>query len=747
LKGTLSDAAGKAVPAAEVIVQSFNSDRRFLRTDNAGHFETYIGEPGDAAVIVIRDGFAPVWRSVNPGPGAAPVEIRLVPPRVLHGIVQDRNARPVTGARVRLDEWNGVGDLLRFQAVTDEKGVFVWTGAPPDQVTFYVTKTNYSTARHSVAGSMDNFIIPMTRPAGVYGKVFDAETKRPIDSFMVIPGRKYSQNDPQIRWDRSDGMRGFGGDYSLRMSSYYFQPEARVMVEAPGYEPQVSRAFAGIDAFTNDFAMKRGKGVAGLVLLPDGSPASGATLVIIEKGESGYLDNSAQVRANGGSSDLTRSDSEGHFEFSPKLEPDKVFASHDQGFAEATVADVRAGGKIQLQKWGRVKGIMRVGSKPGPDESVRLQKNYEMMPDSDGRAANFSFSFKAEPDDDGKFDFDKVPPGEHRLAVEYHFKDDRNGDVPWSHGVLVAVEAGATADVTLGGTGRRVEGRVKILGADPTDVDWKRDVHRLALVLPPDAALPGIMTGFVPRSGLGLDLGGGRNMNIPQAVVAAAMRKRQRAERTYVLLFETNGTFHADNVSPGNYNLSINVTDPEDEYYNRRSIGAVNKDITVPDQKDAAFNAPLDIGELELTIRARVKMGKLIPPFEAKTADGKTVRFSDFRGKLLLIHFWGLSLGYNSYDLQLLKEFQSTHGSAGRLAILGCNLDENRIEAQTFAKNQGMSWTQVYLGQWNQTPLAAMFGLNGNTACVLVDAEGKLASGQLRGSNIKNAVANLLSAE
>jgi hypothetical protein len=37
-----------------------------------------------------------------------------------------------------------------------------------------------------------------------------------------------------------------------------------------------------------------------------------------------------------------------------------------------------------------------------------------------------------------------------------------------------------------------------------------------------------------------------------------------------------------------------------------------------------------------------------------------------------------------------------------------------------------------------------MFGLQGNTACVLIDPEGKLASNQLRGTSIRNAVTSAL---
>ena len=155
------------------------------------------------------------------------------------------------------------------------------------------------------------------------------------------------------------------------------------------------------------------------------------------------------------------------------------------------------------------------------------------------------------------------------------------------------------------------------------------------------------------------------------------------------------------------------------------------------------------LGELPLTIRPRVRIGKTVPSFDAKTADGKTVRLSDFKGKPVLLHFWGMSLGFSSYDIQMLKELQTTHADAGRLVILGCNLDQesNVKNAQDYAKTQGMTWTQTYLGHWDDSPVGGMFGINGNTACVLIDAEGKLASGQMRGSNIRSGVANLLPAE
>jgi hypothetical protein len=111
----------------------------------------------------------------------------------------------------------------------------------------------------------------------------------------------------------------------------------------------------------------------------------------------------------------------------------------------------------------------------------------------------------------------------------------------------------------------------------------------------------------------------------------------------------------------------------------------------------------------------------------------------------VLLHFWGLSLGYSSYDLQVLKEFQDNYGAAGKLAIIGYNLDVDARGAEQFAKNQGMTWTQTYLGNWSQTPVSSMFGVNGNSVCVLVDAEGRVAAGNLRSTALRNALSNAMS--
>src|SRR5436190_4562001 len=535
---------------------------------------------------------------------------------------------------------------------------------------------------------------------------------------------------------------GRNGEYSLRMSSYYFQPEGRVLIEAPGYEPQISPPFQNYDAYTNDFVLKKGKGISGFVKLPDGSPAGNATLVLLEKGDNASLDVTGSVRGSG-AGDMARADARGRFEFSPKLSPDRIFVSHEQGFAEAKVADVLKTNSIVLQKWSSIKGTVRVGDKIEPEQSVRLQ-SASMNYNTEERASYMYVSLRGDLDADGNFSFDRVPPGEYRVAVEYRLRENNNyGDQALSHGLPVVAAAGGATNLVLGGTGRRIAGRVNVSGGEQSDVDWRRDVHQLTLIL---SNVPRNTMSFTPDGQRIFISNFADGMQVPPQT-PEAMIEAQRAQRSYVLLFDNNGNFHANHIPPGKYQLTIAVTDPEDEYYNRRYIGNATKEITVPNEADAKVNAPFDLGAVDLTIRPRVKVGRVVPSFDLPMADGKTNQLSKLRGKYVLLHFWGRTLGYNSTDFSVLRELQSTYGGPnGKLAIIGCNLDpeEQRRLANDFIRQYSVTWPQSFLGNWSQTPIPAMFGLQGNSAAILIDPQGRLASAQLRSTSIRSAVQNAL---
>jgi hypothetical protein len=225
------------------------------------------------------------------------------------------------------------------------------------------------------------------------------------------------------------------------------------------------------------------------------------------------------------------------------------------------------------------------------------------------------------------------------LFVECRFKERQYGETPLSHGLPLTVEPGKTLDVVLGGSGRKVVGRVKVIGGDQSDVDWRRDVHKLTLVLPADGLpQPPDASKLPPED----RQKAWERFNQSQRAFwkTDAGRLRERAERTYVLVFETNGQFRVDHVPPGKYMLSIIANDPDEEYYRQRMIGSLNREIEVPAVAAAKVNEPFDVGTLELTIRGKLRIGKAVAPLETKSLDGTPIKLSDYRGKHVLLFFW-----------------------------------------------------------------------------------------------------------
>lgn len=146
-------------------------------------------------------------------------------------------------------------------------------------------------------------------------------------------------------------------------------------------------------------------------------------------------------------------------------------------------------------------------------------------------------------------------------------------------------------------------------------------------------------------------------------------------------------------------------------------------------QSDPGFIAALNntIAQIEATAE-----GGTAPDISAATPDGKTMKLSDFRGKIVMIDFWAswcrpcrmenpnVLLAYNKYHS---KGFE----------ILGVSLDQEKGKWLDAIKQDGLIWNHISdLGGWGSQPAKA-YGVNSIPATVLVDKEGKIIARNLRG--------------
>ena len=217
------------------------------------------------------------------------------------------------------------------------------------------------------------------------------------------------------------------------------------MIEAPGYMPVLSEAFTKPGWYTNDFALKKGKGIGGTIVLANGEPVPNCGVVLVDPGNSASLDPNSEFRANYGNGDFVRTDAQGHFEFPPKAELQTLMAAHDKGFVQVQTDKLPADGKIALRPWGYITGVVKVGPK-AEGQLVILQSLYRRYGEEGRQGPALSLYQRGTTDAQGHFSFNKVPPGDRTVGLYYELRrttaNSSYTTSSSSHAVPIAVKAG-----------------------------------------------------------------------------------------------------------------------------------------------------------------------------------------------------------------------------------------------------------------------------------------------------------------
>jgi len=117
--------------------------------------------------------------------------------------------------------------------------------------------------------------------------------------------------------------------------------------------------------------------------------------------------------------------------------------------------------------------------------------------------------------------------------------------------------------------------------------------------------------------------------------------------------------------------------------------------------------------------------GQKAPAFEAKTTDGKTVKFpADYKGKVVLLDFWATWCPPCRAEVpNVTAAHQKLHDKG--FEILGVSLDKPGA-GQTladFTKSNNMTWPQIYDGKYWEAALAQQYGIRSIPRPILVDGD------------------------
>jgi peroxiredoxin len=748
LTGVVQNEAGAPVPTATARMttpENGSYSPVIAKVDAEGRFEFKKLKPGPAQLAVQAGGYAPDTRSLTLEAGMAPLTIVLGKGHTLKGRVVDKDNQPIEGANVSLvTDYNG--PPLNFKATTDAEGRFRWGAAPAGEVKIDISKQGYSSLRYQrVAVGEAEHTFVLGRPLKISGKVNDIVTGEPIASFRVISGwaepalqfRGQTNTESRLRWNTYNSRSFNNGVYEMTFAAPPVIGSTReykhvIRIEAEGYMPVASEPHGlGEGEVIESFLLAKARKLTGTLLNPDGTSATNAVVQFINSGAYNGQLSGGRLSSMGGQMSSATTDAEGKFNVPPQLDEDYlVVAATDAGFAKIEGKTVEANPVVTLQKWGRIEGVKRKGKRAAVGDSLGL---------SFPRPAR-SFTLAVMINDfanvgaDGKFTFERVPPG----TLQLYQRKPMPGFNGWTHLDLQTIEVtpGGTNHVDLGGTGGL---SVVAKLVRPAGLDRAVSLTNCTVRLVRDVEAPKIPV----------------ELKTNMAAISKWMRdwtetdagKKYQAAMAEVFdtVIEPDGTFRADGLTPGAYQLSFSLMRAFD-----RSRPPTADDLLASASKKFEVKPPenplddIDLGKIELTLHRTLKVGDAAPDFTVKTVDGKPLKLADYKGKFVLLDFWATWCGPCVAELPHLKAVWDAHGNDKRFAMIALSLDAEAADAKTFAAKNGMKWTQGFLGDWSEAKLPAAYGVRGIPATFLIGPDGRIIAKDLRGEALGKAVAKAL---
>ena len=114
--------------------------------------------------------------------------------------------------------------------------------------------------------------------------------------------------------------------------------------------------------------------------------------------------------------------------------------------------------------------------------------------------------------------------------------------------------------------------------------------------------------------------------------------------------------------------------------------------------------------------------GEAAAPFELPDLDGKTVRMQDFKGKVVLLNFWGTTCAPCKLEIPWLIEFQREFGSEDFQVIAVSMYGERPEVLKPYVAEHQMEDLKVLIGN---DQLMTTFGMAKFPTTFIVDKQGR----------------------
>jgi len=124
------------------------------------------------------------------------------------------------------------------------------------------------------------------------------------------------------------------------------------------------------------------------------------------------------------------------------------------------------------------------------------------------------------------------------------------------------------------------------------------------------------------------------------------------------------------------------------------------------------------------TVYVKSEHRKMAPDFALDDASGKTVKLSEFRGRVVLLNFWATWCAPCNLEIPWFIEFQNNHQDSG-FTTIGISLDENGWDAVRPYMDKRKINYRVIVGN---DDVAQLYGAASLPTTFIIDKAGRIAA-------------------